>query len=94
MDEFIIADRRFRPRLVVGTAKFSSNKAMLDAMEASGSEIITVALRRVDIEKALDYMLKHTNGLKYLLFSNPSGARDAEEAAWINRAPAFLERAS
>ncbi|MBQ6669848.1 MAG: thiazole synthase, partial [Deltaproteobacteria bacterium] len=47
--ELIIAGRHFRSRLLVGTGKFSSNEIMRDAIEASGSEIVTIALRRVDI---------------------------------------------
>ncbi len=50
MDDLIIAGRSFKSRLLVGTGKFSSNAAMVAAMEASGCEIVTVALRRVDID--------------------------------------------
>ncbi len=44
-----IAGRTFRSRLMVGTGKFSSNDAMRDSLEASGAEIVTVALRRADL---------------------------------------------
>ena len=85
MDELVIAGRKFQSRLLVGTGKFSSNQAMLEAMEASGSDIVTVALRRVDIDNPADYMLKHIDRHKYLLLPNTSGARDSEEAVRLAR---------
>ncbi|NOZ02204.1 MAG: hypothetical protein GXP54_09985, partial [Deltaproteobacteria bacterium] len=80
-----IAGRRFNSRLMVGTGKFQSNEAMLAAMEASGCEIVTVALRRVDIDDPGDDMLRHIDREKYLLLPNTSGARDAQEAVRIAR---------
>jgi thiazole synthase len=85
MDELIIAGRPFCSRLLVGTGKFCSNDAMVAAMEASGCEIVTVALRRVDIDNPEDSMLKHIDRQKYLLLPNTSGARDAEEAIRLAR---------
>ena len=85
MDELIIAGRRFRSRLMVGTGKFASNEAMVAAMEGSGCEIVTVALRRVDIENPGDSLLSHIDRSKYLLLPNTSGARDAEEAVRLAR---------
>jgi thiazole synthase len=85
MDDLIIAGRRFRSRLLVGTGKFASNAAMVAAMEASGCEIVTVALRRVDIENPSDSLLSHIDREKYLLLPNTSGARDAEEAVRLAR---------
>jgi thiazole synthase len=85
MDNLIIAGRRFKSRLLVGTGKFSSNEAMVGAMEASGCEIVTVALRRVDIENPGDSMLRFIDQAKYLLLPNTSGARDAEEAVRLAR---------
>jgi len=90
MDELIIAGRRFRSRLLVGTGKFASNEAMLAAMENSGCEIVTVALRRVDISNPQDDMLSYIDRSKYLLLPNTSGARDAEEAVRL----AHLARAA
>ena len=90
MDELIIAGRRFRSRLLVGTGKFASNEAMLAAMENSGCEIVTVALRRVDISNPQDDMLSYIDRNKYLLLPNTSGARDAEEAVRL----AHLARAA
>lgn len=85
MDELIIAGRKFRSRLLVGTGKFASNAAMLAAMESSGSEIVTVALRRVDVDNPGDDLLAHIDRQKYLLLPNTSGARDAEEAVRLAR---------
>jgi thiazole synthase len=85
MDELIIAGRKFKSRLLVGTGKFASNQLMALAMEQSGCEIVTVALRRVDIDNPIDNMLKHIDPKKYLLLPNTSGARDAEEAVRLAR---------
>ncbi|MDO3379022.1 thiazole synthase [Geoalkalibacter halelectricus] len=85
MDDLIIAGRRFHSRLLVGTGKFSSNAAMVEAMEGSGCEVVTVALRRVDIDNPGDSMLAHIDRDKYLLLPNTSGARDAEEAVRLAR---------
>ena len=85
MDHLIIANRVFRSRLMVGTGKFSSNAAMVAAMEGSGCEIVTVALRRVDIDNPHDSILAHIDREKYLLLPNTSGARDAEEAVRLAR---------
>ena len=80
MDELIIAGRRFKSRLLVGTGKFASPQVMAKALEASGAEIVTVALRRVDIENKNDDTLAAIDRIKYLLLPNTSGARDAQEA--------------
>ena len=85
MDQLIIAGRSFKSRLMVGTGKFSSNQAMVAAMQGSGSEIVTVALRRVDVDNPRDSMLEHIDPARYLLLPNTSGARDAEEAIRLAR---------
>ena len=85
MDNLVIANRSFRSRLMVGTGKFSSNAAMVAAMEGSGCEIVTVALRRVDVDNPHDSILAHIDREKYLLLPNTSGARDAEEAVRLAR---------
>ncbi|HKL48904.1 MAG TPA: thiazole synthase [Desulfuromonadales bacterium] len=85
MDNLIIAGRSFNSRLLVGTGKFASNAAMVAAMEGAEAEIVTVALRRVDIESSEDSMLSHIDGKKYLLLPNTSGARDADEAVRLAR---------
>jgi thiazole synthase len=83
MDELVIAGRTFKSRLLIGTGKFSSNQAMLEAMEASGSDIVTVALRRVDIDNPEDYMLKHIDRHKYLQLPTPAAPATARRrCAW------------
>ncbi len=85
MDKLTIAGRDFSSRLLVGTGKFASNALMVAAMEGSGCEIVTVALRRVDIDNPQDSMLSHIDTQRYLLLPNTSGARDAEEAVRLAR---------
>ena len=78
-----IADREFASRLLVGTGKFSSNEAMRDALLASGTEIVTVALRRADLSGKHDpfaNILDFIDPKKFLLLPNTSGARDADDA--------------
>ena len=85
MDSLKIADRVFNSRLLVGTGKFASCSIMAEAIEASGTEIVTVALRRVDIENKDDDMLSAIDREKYLLLPNTSGARTADEAVRLSR---------
>lgn len=83
-----IADREFGSRLLVGTGKFSSNESMRDALAASGSEIVTVALRRADLSGKGDpyaNILDFIDPEKYLLLPNTSGANTAEEAVRLAR---------
>lgn len=83
-----IADREFQSRLLLGTGKFSSTTAMKSALEASGSEIVTVALRRVDLTGRKDSqadMLEEIDQDKYLVLANTSGAMNAEEAVRLAR---------
>ena len=84
-DKLVIAGREIRSRLFVGTGKFSSNLLMREALEASGSELVTVALRRVDMDNKNDDMLSAIDRDKFILLPNTSGARDAEEAIRLAR---------
>lgn len=70
----------FNSRLFTGTGKFASSELMRDALLASDSELITVALKRVDIQNEEDDILKHLNAPHIQLLPNTSGARNAEEA--------------
>ena len=79
-DILTIAGREFSSRLFVGTGKFSSSEVMREAIQASESEMVTVALRRVDISNPGDDMLEKIDTNKCQLLPNTSGARDAEEA--------------
>ena len=85
MEKLTIADRQFDSRLFIGTGKFASNDIMAQAIEASGSQMVTVALRRVDIENENDNMLNAIDCKKCQLLPNTSGARDAEEAIRLSR---------
>jgi thiazole synthase len=83
-----IGDREFQSRLLVGTGKFPSVSAMRSALEASGTEIVTVALRRVDLTGHKDPqadMLKEIDQDRYLVLANTSGAMNAEEAVRLAR---------
>ena len=84
-DYLVINGRRFRSRLMVGTGKFSSPEVMQEAIRASGTEIVTVALRRVELDNPEDDLLRYIDPKKYLLLPNTSGARDAEEAVRLAR---------
>ena len=79
-DKLVIAGKEFSSRLMVGTGKFSSAQVMKEAVEASGAKIVTVALRRVDLDAPSDNMLAALDMDKYLVLANTSGARDAKEA--------------
>lgn len=76
----IIAGIEFTSRLLIGTGKFASVDIMRKAIEASGTGMVTVALRRVDIQNPQDDMLAAVDRSKYLLLPNTSGARTAAEA--------------
>ncbi len=83
-----IADREFSSRLFLGTGKFSSNESMRDALESSGTQIVTVALRRVDLTGKSDpfaNILEFIDPKKYLLLPNTSGAMNAAEAVRLAR---------
>ncbi|TGK10000.1 thiazole synthase [Leptospira fletcheri] len=84
-DELVIAGRSFRSRLFLGTGKFSSGQAMEEAIRSSETEVVTVALRRVDLESNSDDILSHIDRKKILLLPNTSGARNAEEAVRLAR---------
>ncbi len=86
MDEkLVIAGRTFSSRLLMGTGKFSSPETMKAALDASGAEIVTVALRRVELENPQDGILSAIDMNRYLLLPNTSGARDADEAVRLAR---------
>jgi thiazole synthase len=81
----MIAGRAFGSRLLVGTGKFSSARVMKGALQTSGTEIVTVALRRVDLDDRQDNILSNLDTSRYLLLPNTSGARTAEEAVRLAR---------
>ncbi|HDP34169.1 MAG TPA: thiazole synthase [Candidatus Hydrogenedentes bacterium] len=90
-DPLVIAGRSFSSRLMIGTGKFPSAAALRKAIAASEAEIVTVALRRVDLNKPDgEGILSAIDRQKQLLLPNTSGARNADEAARLAR----LARAS
>ncbi len=92
---FVIAGREFRSRLMVGTGKYASNAQMIDAIEASGAEVVTVAVRRVDLDRSKDEsILHHLDPDNFFLLSNTAGCYNAAEAiryARLARAAGFNE---
>jgi len=90
-----IAGREFRSRLLVGTGKYSSNAAMMDAIEASGAEVVTVAVRRVDLNRANEEgILNHLDPDRFFLLANTAGCYSADDAvryARLARAAGFNE---
>jgi thiazole synthase len=87
-DPLIIGGREFQSRLLTGTGKFASPSLMCEALAASGTEIVTVALRRADLSGKGDPfadILEHLDPAKYLLLPNTSGAYTAEEAVRLAR---------
>ncbi|MBL1233021.1 MAG: thiazole synthase [Flavobacteriales bacterium] len=82
MDKLIIANKEFQSRLFLGTGKFGSTKLMEEAVLASGSELVTVALKRIDLETDTDTLLSHLNHSHINLLPNTSGARNAKEAVF------------
>jgi thiazole synthase len=88
LDPLTIAGREFHSRLLLGTGKFSSNETMAAALAASGTEIVTVALRRADLSgkgDAFANILDFVDPKKYLLLPNTSGALNAAEAVRLAR---------
>jgi len=82
-DDLVIAGRRFASRLFLGTGKFPSNESLASAIEASGTEMVTVALRRVDLQAKEDILDALPPSV--LLLTNTSGAIDAGEAIRLAR---------
>lgn len=82
MSDLIIAGRTFKSRLFLGTGKFRSNAEMKEAIAASGTEMVTVAMKRIELGDSEDDMLVHVVRPEIQLLPNTSGVRDAEEAVF------------
>ena len=82
MSKLIIAGREFGSRLFLGTGKFRSPALMEKSIEASGTEMVTVAMKRIDMQNAQDDMLVHIRKPNIQLLPNTSGVRTAEEAVF------------
>ena len=80
-DKLVIAGREFSSRLMVGTGKYADFKQMADAIDASGAEIVTVAVRRVNIsDRSKESLLDHLDLKKYTLLPNTAGCYTADDA--------------
>lgn len=82
MQALKIADKEFTSRLFTGTGKFSSGSLMKDALIASGSELVTMALRRIDLQEQQDDILPYLQEANFNLLPNTSGVRNAKEAVF------------
>jgi len=81
VDLFTIADKTFSSRLIVGTGKYSSPAVMVQAHDASGAEMITVAVRRVNIsDRTKESLLDYIDTSKYVLLPNTAGCYTADDA--------------
>ncbi len=91
----VIGGREFRSRLMVGTGKYRDNETMVQAIEASGAEIVTVAVRRVDLDRTKEEgVLYHLDPNRHFLLANTAGcytARDAVRYARLAREAGFNE---
>lgn len=83
-DKFIIGGKELNSRLFIGTGKYSSNEMIKDVIKNSEAEVITLALRRVDLDNKEEDILSHIPK-DMILLPNTSGARNAEEAVRIAR---------
>lgn len=79
-EPLIIAGRSFRSRLFLGTGKYASGQAMADSLAASGTEMVTMAMRRVQIDGQEDSIMGFLDRDRYQILPNTSGVRDAREA--------------
>ena len=80
MHSLIIAGRQFRSRLIVGTGKYKSFQETARALEASGAEMVTVAVRRVNLDRNKESLLDFIDPKKYFLLPNTAGCYTADEA--------------
>jgi thiazole synthase len=80
-DPLVIAGRTFQSRLIVGTGKYRDNETMVRAIEASGAEMVTVAVRRVDLDRTKEEgILYHLDPERIFILPNTAGCYTAEEA--------------
>jgi thiazole synthase len=94
-EPLVIAGRSLRSRLMVGTGKYRTNEEMVEAIDASGAEVVTVAVRRVDLDRTREEgVLYHLDPERFLLLPNTAGCYTAEDAiryARLGRAAGFSE---
>ncbi|MBT8335917.1 MAG: thiazole synthase [Gemmatimonadetes bacterium] len=91
----VVAGREFRSRLIVGTGKYRTNGEMVDAIRASGADVVTVAVRRVDLDRTHEEgILHHLDPEEFFLLPNTAGCYTAEDAiryARLARAAGFSD---
>jgi len=75
-----IANREFNSRLMVGTGKYPNYEIMQEALEASGAEVVTVAIRRVNLDRSQESLLDYIDPKRYTILPNSAGCHTAEEA--------------
>ncbi len=80
MDSLVIAGRPFQSRLIVGTGKYKSGQETARAIEASGAEMVTVAVRRVNLDRSKESLLDFIDPKKYFLLPNTAGCYTADDA--------------
>lgn len=94
-DVLVVGGRTLRSRLIVGTGKYADNRTMLDAIRASGAEMVTVAVRRVDLDRSKEEgILHHLDPDEFFLLPNTAGCYTAEDAiryARLGRAAGFTD---
>ena len=82
MDKLVLAGQEFDSRLIVGTGKYASAQALIDSIKASGAQIATMAMKRVDTVHQTDDIVTPLRELGVTFMPNTSGARDAKEAVF------------
>ena len=85
-DDLIIAGKHFNSRLIVGTGRYRTNEEMVEAIEASGTEMVTVAIRRLNLEDPTEKtILDHIDWNRYNILPNTAGCATVEEAMFVAR---------
>jgi thiazole synthase len=80
MDSLVIAGKAFQSRLIVGTGKYKSFQETARALEASGAEMVTVAVRRVNLDRSKESLLDFIDPKRYFLLPNTAGCYTADDA--------------
>jgi len=92
MKPLVIAGRAFQSRLIVGTGKYKDGAETQAAIEASGAEMVTVAVRRVNLDRSSESLLDFIDPVRYFLLPNTAGCYTAEEAIRAARSSWILFR--
>ena len=84
-DELMIAGVPFHSRLIVGTGRHRTMQDMIDSLDASGAQMVTVAIRRLDLDNPEQNILEHINLDRYRILPNTAGCRTVDEALFVAR---------